>query len=170
LDDIYIKGLFGLVGIILGGVVTYFLRENKISLETRMKIIHESLDSMKNLLSSMSNTKNKVNLLISDIEKTKLIDTKIHKDTIDTIQECINNFNKNRGGLYIFIAKDESPLFIDYAVVLISVVSNITDYQDYLKHQEQIKKSYDTFKNLYTEYNNSYSRMLDIIINKKKFH
>lgn len=170
MDDIYIKGLFGLVGIILGGVVTYFLRENKISLETRMKIIHESLDSMKNLLSSMSNTKNKVNLLISDIEKTKLIDTKIHKDTIDTIQECINNFNKNRGGLYIFIAKDESPLFIDYAVVLISVVSNITDYQDYLKHQEQIKKSYDTFKNLYTEYNNSYSRMLDIIINKKKFH
>jgi hypothetical protein len=170
LDDIYIKGLFGLAGIILGGVVTYFLRENKISLETRMKIIHESLDSMKNLLSNMSNTKNKVNFFISDIEKTKLIDTKTHQDTIDTIQECINYFNKNRGGLYIFIAKDESPLFIDYAVVLISVVSNINDYQDYLQHQKQIKKSYDTFKNLYTEYNSSYNKMLDIIINKKKFH
>lgn len=170
MDEIYIKGFFGLAGIILGGAITYFLKDNKISLETRMKIVHESLDSMKDLLSNMSNTKNKVSNLMKNIKENKLLDTKSYEETLESIQTCITYFNANRGGLYIFIAKDESPLFIDYAVILQSVISNINNYQDFLEHQEQIEKSYDTFNHLYSEYNNNYNNMLDILINKKKFH
>jgi len=169
LEGAYIEGLFGLGGIILGGVVTYFLKDNKIGLDTRMKVIHESLDAMKSLLSKMSSAKNKINYLIQDIEKNKSFNADFTKEAMENMTDCVKYFEEHRAELFIFIAKDESPLFIDYAIALKELIEHTYNNKN-LEYREQIIKSNTTFINLYNEYTKNYTNMIDIVINKKRFH
>jgi len=109
---------------------------------------------MSGLLGNMSKSKNSVELFLKDsTDKDRLKKAKIH------MAECIKYFEDNREDLYLFIQKEESPIFIDYAVVLQSILENYKQDKNL-----RLKETFTKFKILYDEY----YKQLEIFKNKPK--
>ena len=113
-----------------------------------LKIMQEANKSMKKLLTKMSIAKNSINEFYKDNSNRNKF-----KKAKNDISDCINYFEKNRAELFMYIAKEESPIFIDYAVVLRNTLESCFGDK---KKVSKLVKTLENFQKLYDNYYNQF--------------
>jgi len=137
--------IYGLIGVVIGAILKDYIKfsffKRKKDYEYEVKMIHKAIQSMKDLLGSMSTTKNSIDMFLKNTTDDSL------KKALKDITKCIKCFEDNRGDLFLFIYKEKSPIFIDYAVILQAMLDNYKE-----KDKDKICDTFEKFKSLYDEY------------------
>lgn len=171
LTEIIVGGVFTIVGVILKIAYDYYKSNAESSEKIRLDTIKNSINALKELVSSMLKVRTKMEVLMKNSNKN--FKASELETLSNEIKDCLACFNENRLDLYIFIAKDESPMFIDYIITLYSCVDSLMDI-DEKKDKDEImticKSTFSSFSKLYDEYYKNYLELIRIVIQKKKFH
>jgi transcriptional regulator with XRE-family HTH domain len=144
----------GVISFIGGFIIKDFFKfqmlKRKKDYQYEIEIMKKANKSMEKLLTKMSTSKNSINEYLKDDSNI----TKLKKANKD-ISECVNYFEKNRADLFLYIAKEESPIFIDHTIVL-------RDSLLYLKEKKDndilndLSLSLSNYQKLYDNYYQQY--------------
>lgn len=139
------EAIYGISGILIGAILKDFIKfsffKRKKDYEYEIKVIDKAIKTMKALLGNMSTSKNSIEIFLKEKDKNK------RKKALEDITNCIQYFENNRRDLFLFIYKEKSPIFIDFAIVLQTMLNNYKK-----KDLHKIDTTFAKFKLLYNEY------------------